>query len=153
MKKIIIIVGLIVVVIVPATLYLMGYLTPQDGAEGSTGDIVATDIQPLYLPLDPPFIVNFSHLGTLRYLQVSLEVMYHQQELLDRVTTLMPAIRNSLILLMSNKEFDSLSTLEGKEGLRDEMIGAINELIKNEESANNESYEAGEIYITNFVMQ
>ena len=124
---------------------------------------------PLYLPLEPPFVVNFSHRGTLRYLQLSLELMYHNEAVLQKITENMPAIRNDLILLFSNQEYETLSTLQGKEELRDKIMLAVNNIVSKVElsggGAHGEGAAAlpsaeeaeelanGEVYITNFVMQ
>jgi len=158
MKKKILIPLLFIVTAVPAGLYLTGSLPGQAPGEGeaaeeqaevdSHGNIIS-DLTSLYLPLEPPFVVNFTHLGTLRYLQISLEVMYYDQELLDRVKAKMPAIRNELILLLSNQEYERLSSLTGKEEIREEMMVAINDIIH----VNEATADYGEIYITNFLMQ
>lgn len=102
-----------------------------------------------YLPIDPPFIVNFTHLGALRYLQISIEVMYPSEDVIDRVIEHMPAIRNSLILLLSDQPYEKLSTLQGKEELRGEMVAAVNEIVYQ----NTVVEFPGEMFITNFVMQ
>lgn len=102
-----------------------------------------------YLPIDPPFIVNFTHLGALRYLQISIEIMYPQEDIIDRVIEHMPAIRNSLILLLSDQPYEKLSTFEGKEVLRGEMVAAVNQIVYRGSAV---EY-PGEMFITNFVMQ
>ena len=102
-----------------------------------------------YFPIDPPFIVNFSHLGALRYLQISIEIMYPQEDIIDRVIEHMPAIRNSLILLLSDQSYEKLSTLEGKEILRGEMVAAVDEIVYRGSVVEF----PGEMFITNFVMQ
>ncbi len=102
-----------------------------------------------YLPIDPPFIVNFTHLGALRYLQISIEIMYPKEDIIDRVIEHMPAIRNSLILLLSDQPYEKLSTFEGKELLRGEMVAAVNEIVYRGSPVEF----PGEMFITNFVMQ
>ncbi|MFT4814720.1 MAG: flagellar FliL protein [Pseudohongiellaceae bacterium] len=102
-----------------------------------------------YLPIDPPFIVNFTHLGALRYLQISIEIMYPDEDIIDRVVEHMPAIRNSLILLLSNQPYEKLSTFEGKEVLRGEMVAAVNDIVYRGSAVEF----PGEMFITNFVMQ
>lgn len=140
-------------------LYFGGFISVGEASERSTeegkrgdldsrGNSISTS-ESLYLPLDPPFVVNFTHLGALRYLQTSIVVMYSNQDLLDEVTAHMPAIRNELILLLSNQKFERLSSLSGKEEIRTEMIAAINHLILTDEGSGSD----GEIFFTNFVMQ
>lgn len=105
--------------------------------------------RPVFMPINPPFVVNFTHLGTLRYLQISLSVMYNDQRIIERVSDELPAIRNELILLLSDQQFEKLSSLEGKQELRGEMIAAINHHVLTPEDTDIH----GEVYITNFVMQ
>jgi len=157
-KKKILILLPIVAIVIAAGLYMLGYIPTGNGSEEvTTGEFAEVDEHDeplpdritLYLALQPPFVVNFTHLGTLRYLQISLELMYHDQVLLDRVENNMPAIRNALILLLSHQKYEKLNSLSGKEAIREEIMVAVNKLI----IADDESYEAGEVYITNFVMQ
>lgn len=162
MKKKIIIALLAVLIIVPGALYYMGYI-PIGGGGGDHGEGGEEEVaveydshgnpipvgEALYFPLNPPFVVNFTHLGILRYLQISLEVMYKEQEFIDRIEMNMPAIRNELIMLLSNQSYDRLSSLDGKQEIRHEISVAINDIILHEEDPT----DLGEIYITNFVMQ
>lgn len=105
----------------------------------------------IYLPLEPPFVVNFTHRGTLRYLQVSLELMYPEQDMIDQINAKMPAVRNALILLFSNQSYELLSSYEGKEELRQSILLAVNDVIGVKE-AEGETL-PGKAYFTNFVMQ
>ena len=161
-KKILTLLLLLTVIAVPGVLYLLGYIplgntsAEELGVELAEGGEAVdehgnpvSEKEALYLALNPPFVVNFTHLGTLRYLQISLEIMYHDQDLLDRVANKMPAVRNDLILLLSNQEYEKLNSLAGKEEIRKEMMLAINELIFDE----GEDVDNGAIYFTNFVMQ
>src|SRR5690606_21588600 len=84
---------------------------------------------PHYLTLDPPFIVNFVHRGSLRYLQLSLDLMYLDTSVISRIEQQMPEVRNDLILLFSSQDFDTLSTLAGKEKLRADVLVAVNKAI------------------------
>lgn len=157
MKKVIYAVIGLVVLAVPLGLYLTGnlpFLAPA-GTEGLELDERGEPIVPKsahYLTLDPPFIVNFVHRGSLRYLQLSLDLMYHDQEVISQIEQQMPEVRNDLILLFSSQDFDTLSTLEGKEKLRSDVLLAVNRAI-DVDPANPGPAEGGEVYITNFVMQ
>ncbi|MBL4572184.1 MAG: flagellar basal body-associated FliL family protein [Gammaproteobacteria bacterium] len=117
--------------------------------EGHSEAPPPTSSETHYLPIDPPFIVNFTHLGALRYLQISIEIMYPKEDIIDRVIEHMPAIRNSLILLLSDQPYEKLSTFEGKEVLRGEMVAAVNEIVYRGSVVEF----PGEMFITNFVMQ
>jgi flagellar FliL protein len=141
------------------------------GGAGADGEAEVPEVAPSYLALEPPFVVNFTHRGTLRYLQVSLELAYQDPALLAKVTERMPQVRNDLILLFSNQDYEKLSTKIGKEELRQEILSAINHVIgiakplpaemppgsvpvaDEQGVAQEQSPWPGEVYITNFVMQ
>lgn len=167
------IIGLVLAaLLIPAGLYFAGVIQlPERTADAEQQ---ALDDAPTYLPLDPPFVVNFTHRGTLRYLQVSLEVTYKDINLLTKVSDRMPQIRNDLILLFSGQDYEQLSTQAGKERLRAEIMAAINRIIGVRTpprvaalpvdavgSAPVDAMSAplpdgqdiGAVYITNFVMQ
>jgi len=134
--------------------YYSGILTPAaDAATPATdshGAPIVASTAPLYLTLDPPFVVNFMHRGTMRYLQLSLDLMFHEQAMLDKVKERMPQIRNDLILLLSNQEFETLSSAEGKEELRTRIMHAVAVVLELDADA---EHDTGEAYFTNFVMQ
>jgi flagellar FliL protein len=67
----------------------------------------------------------------------------------DLVTLHMPVIRNNLMLLFSNQTYDTVSTLEGKEALREEALEVIQQIL--EEETGDPGVEA--VYFTSFVMQ
>lgn len=154
MKKKLIILSVLAIVVAGA-LFFLGIIPGGSETEAvgldEHGDPIVVSTDPVYLPLSPAFVVNFTHQGNLRYLQVELEVMYYDEDITDRVTAHMPAIRNALILLLSGQEFEKLSSLQGKEQLRREMITIINKLVLTEEEL--EADVTGEIYITNYIMQ
>lgn len=122
----------------------------EDTEEGDEEDGEEEGIMPaVYIPIDPAFVVNFASQGKARFLQITVEVMTRGAEVPDQVKLHMPAIRNNLVLLFSAQTFDSVSTLEGKEGLREEALEVIQEIL--EEETGDPGIEA--VYFTSFVMQ
>lgn len=103
---------------------------------------------PIYLGLSPAFLVNFDHNGTIRYLQIELQVMARDQDIIDKVEANMPAVRNKVILLLSAQNYDAVSTVEGKEQLRQEVLAAVNESLQLTEGDALE-----DAFFTNFVVQ
>jgi len=104
----------------------------EDSPAASKVAAVPHRAPPIYLPLDPPFVVNFVHNGTLRYLQLAVSVMARDQAVLDSVKTNMPAIRNNLILFLSNQTYEQLGSREGKEEMRARVLSEINQIIGQE---------------------
>lgn len=151
--KAILIAIILVLLAVPAGLYSAGllHIGAAPGQDAQATDTTAEpELPPQYLTLDPPFVVNFVHRGTLRYLQISLDLMYQDAALLARVNERMPEVRNALILLFSNQEYDNLSTLDGKELLRLDIMRAIDKVLGLDPDDRKAD---GEVFITNFVMQ
>jgi len=102
-----------------------------------------------YIPLDPPLVVNFAGGGKLRYLQVSLEVMTPDSGDKATLDRHVPAIRNALIALFSERDYEALLTRAGKEALRGEAL----EVIRAEMTALTGDPVAEDVYFTSFVMQ
>jgi flagellar FliL protein len=152
MKKIIIIV---VVVLVLAGGGVAGFMLMGDGETG-TNDATGASVEvikeperdPIYLPLSPAFVVNFDHKGSIRYLQLTLQIMSYHQEVVDKVDANMPAVRNNLIMLFSGQDYDVLNTSEGKENLRKEVLTSIEEVLRLEGEMT-----VSDVYFTGFVMQ
>jgi len=102
-----------------------------------------------YLPLDPPLVVNFAAGGQLRYLQVSVEVMARDARAISAVDRHAPAVRNALITLFSERDYEALLTRAGKEALRLEAL----EVVRAELAMLTGEPLAEDVYFTSFVMQ
>lgn len=146
-----IIIGVVVALLVGggvAAFFLLQDDAPDPAVAGEEGVVVEPEREPLYRPLSPAFIVNFRVRGAIHYLQLSMQVMAYEQDVIDTVETNDPAIRNQLIMLFSGQDYDALATLEGKEQLRQDVLVAINEVIKMD--ADNG---VQDVFFTAFVMQ
>ena len=120
-----------------------------DEEEDTTEEIEMPPQPAIYVPLDPPFVVNFEGDGRVRFLQISAEAMTRHQEVVELVQKHMPVIRNNLVLLFSSQTYENLSTLEGKEQLRGEALQELQNIL--EQESGEPGVEA--LYFTSFVMQ
>ena len=102
----------------------------------------------LFYAIDPPLVVNFEDGSAVRFLQISMEVMGSDQKSIDSVQRNMPLIRNNLLLLMSNRNYQSLMSREGKEKLRQEALTEIRAVQKKQGGADVE-----DLLFTSFVVQ
>lgn len=102
-----------------------------------------------YTSLDPAMVVNFAGGGQLRYLQVSVEVMTRDARSTETLRRHMPAIRNALINLLSERDYQALLTRAGKEELREEALA----IIRAEMTQLTGQPVAEDVYFTSFVMQ
>ncbi len=157
-----------VIVLVVGTLFFAGVLSgggdhaadtaaedgAGDGEDGGHEDEGHAEgdgeiLPAIYLPIDPAFVVNFASQGKARFLQVTVEVMTRDSLMPDQITLHMPVIRNNLMLLFSSQSYDGVSTLEGKETLREEALEVVQQIL--EEETGDPGIEA--VYFTSFVMQ
>ena len=103
----------------------------------------------VYTALDPPFVVSFDDEDGARYLQLTLQAMARNEETIAAVKQHAPAIRNSVLFMLSGYELEVLTTQAGKEQLRHELLVAANEILtKNQVDEGIE-----ELYFTSLVIQ
>jgi flagellar protein FliL len=105
---------------------------------------------PLFLPMDPPFVVNFQSEQAVRFLQVSAQIMTRDPKTLEELKVADPIIRNDLLLLLGNQKYATVSTLEGKEELRRQSLEAVRKVL---EDNGGEPQNVENVYFTSFVMQ
>lgn len=105
---------------------------------------------PLYLALDPPFVVNFQADQLVRFLQVSIEIMSRDQKSLDLLKSNDPVVRNDLLILLANQKYTVIATPEGKEQLRAQALTVIR---KDLVQAGGDPKLLEAVYFTSFVMQ
>ena len=111
----------------------------EEGKEGKTT---------VYYAIDPPLVVNFEDGSVVRFLQITMEVMAHDQKAIDSVQKNIPLIRNNLLLLMSNRNYQSMMSREGKEKLRQEALAEVRAVQKKEGGP-----DVDDILFTSFVVQ
>jgi flagellar FliL protein len=75
---------------------------------------------PVFIPLDP-FTVNLADRDTDRYAQIGLSLQVDDVKVGDELKVFMPAIRNSILLILSHKSADQLLSLDGKTKLAEEI--------------------------------
>jgi flagellar FliL protein len=114
------------------------------GKEGGEGEGKSA----LYYAIDPPLVVNFEDGSVVRFLQITMELMAHDQKAIESVQRNLPVIRNNLLLLMSNRNYQSLMSREGKEKLRGEALAEVRAVQKKQGGG-----EVDDLLFTSFVVQ
>jgi flagellar FliL protein len=107
-------------------------------------------LPPIYVNLDPPFVVNFEAESMVRFLQVTVSIMTRDMQVEEIIKKNDPRIRNDLLLLLSNQQYKDISTREGKEKLRAASLEAVRGIVK---GAGGEGEKIEDLYFTAFVMQ
>jgi flagellar FliL protein len=103
----------------------------------------------LYYAIDPPLVVNFEDGSVVRFLQITMEVMAHDQKTIDTVQKNIPLIRNNLLLLMSNRNYQTMMSRDGKEKLRQEALTEIRAVQKKQGGGP----DIDDLLFTSFVVQ
>jgi flagellar protein FliL len=113
------------------------------GEEGAGGKGAS-----VYFAIDPPLVVNFEDGSAVRFLQITMEVMAHDPKAIESVQKNIPLIRNNLLLVMSNRNSQSLMSREGKEKLREEALAELRAVQKKQGGA-----DVDDLLFTSFVVQ
>jgi flagellar FliL protein len=152
MKKLVIVIVIVQVIMFGglAAFLTMSGLTGgggQNQAAGEEGDVVNTS-EPIYIAFEK-FTVNFGGRQASHFMQVEIQAMTHDPDIQAEVTKHMPVIRNRIILILSSQTLESVTSLEGKDNLREQILIAVQEILQQR------SKKTGieEIYFTSFVMQ
>lgn len=103
-----------------------------------------------YVKLDPPFVTNFESKGMVRFLQITVEVMTRDPATIELIKLHDPMIRNDLLLLLSNQQYEVISSREGKEQLRTQALETVAKVISTE---GGDGKNVEQLYFTSFVMQ
>jgi flagellar protein FliL len=95
-------------------------------------------------PLEP-FIVNIYDGQELRYLKVKVELEMVGPAIKPEIEGRLAPIRDSILILLSAKTLQDVQDVQGKNTLKDEILGAINKNIPPGKIA--------KVYFTDFVVQ
>lgn len=97
-------------------------------------DEAAEDSSSRYLDLKPAFVVNYGGAGRLRYLKTDIALRIGGGiSGPSGVRRHMPYIRHTMVMLLSRATEEDLSSMEGRELLRQSCLEAVRELLLREE--------------------
>jgi flagellar protein FliL len=110
------------------------------GGEASGKEAAVSNIYPL-----EPFIVNIYDGQELRYLKVKIEMEMVGAGVKSEIDARLAPIRDSILVLLSSKTLQDIQDVQGKNQLKEEIMGAINKNIPPGKIA--------KVYFTDFVVQ
>ncbi len=91
------------------------------------------------------FVVNLLSESGGRFLKVALDIELSDESLAAEIDKKKPAVRDIIIRTLSSKTFEEVSTMKGKERLKDEMVQKINQILADGQVMN--------VFFTDFVVQ
>ncbi|SEO57246.1 flagellar basal body-associated FliL family protein [Aquisalimonas asiatica] len=157
----VVLIALLLAVGSAAALYLTGVISPLGNGGNDVEEVAESEAgeqrppapsrgQARYLEMEDAITVNISREGGRRaILQVNLQLMARDEEILDSVEEHMPLIRNNLISLFGDQQFEDITSRDGKNALREEALEEVNRVLEDE----GEWPHVEAVYFTNFVTQ
>ena len=153
MKKIIIFAVAGIVLIGAGIGGAMFFLKSPETSEGeemmAEEDMMPDDKEAIYEDLHPAFTVNFNEKSKKKFMQVYMVAKFYNMDARDQFKMHMPVVRNNLLMLLSGKDSDELSTMESKEKLRKDVLMTAQSVMQEIYGENL----VEDIYFTKLVMQ
>ena len=147
-KKLIVIIGAVVLIAAIGGGVAFALKGGGDHA-GEAAPEAAAPQEAIYIDLKPEFVINFvDRKNRSKYLKAELSVATKDPEMEAAIGRHMPAIRNSIVLLLSRQIYDDLVPNEGKEKLRAEALAAVQGVLE----AQTGKKGVDDLYFSNFVM-
>ena len=134
-----------------AAFFLLGGADPKLAADGASEEETAAveKADPVYIKLDPAFVVNLSGGASVKMLQIAIEVMTRTPSLVATLKANDPMIRHHLLNLLEQQQVAELMTVEGREGLQQAVLDLLSEKLK----SLGEGGQIEGVFFTQFVMQ
>jgi flagellar FliL protein len=121
----------------------------QGGTHATKGEVAKVSRAELYLPLDPAFVVNFRDDDSLRFLQVGITLMAHDQAAIDTAKAAEPVLRDAMVSLLSSQDYTVIGSAAGRQKLQAQALVAARKVVQ--ARLGRPGIDA--LYFTSFVMQ
>ena len=117
----------------------------EEAAPASSGGVVR------YVELKPTFITNFgvSDSGHLRYVKADVTVRVSNKDAEFATRYHLPALRDSLVLLLARQDESTISSTAGRETIKAEALQELREILEREEGTPH----IDDLMFTNFIVQ
>ncbi|HQG30980.1 MAG TPA: flagellar basal body-associated FliL family protein [Deltaproteobacteria bacterium] len=112
--------------------------------KGGSGDKEKGRGEGVMKPLDA-FVVNLTDAQGTRYLKVVMQLEMDSESLAAEFDRKLPEIRDEIIMLLSSKSYEDLSTVAGKRALKRGIADSANRYLTNGKVVN--------VYFSEFVVQ
>lgn len=90
-------------------------------AEKDAHPKVDLNVPPVFVPLDP-FTVNLADKDSDRYAQIAVTLQVEDAKFAEKMKAFMPAIRNSILMVLAHKTSAELLERSGKQALAEEIM-------------------------------
>ena len=104
----------------------------------------------VFVPLDPPFVVNFQTADAVRFLQIEVRLSAKDAETGELLKQNDPILRNDLLLLFGNQDLQQLIAKGGRDRLRAQSLLTVRNVVR---GVGGDAAKVDNVYFTSFVMQ
>ncbi|MGB3749926.1 MAG: flagellar basal body-associated FliL family protein [Rhodanobacter sp.] len=140
---------LIGIVVLLAALAGGGYYWHSHRAAADSEAKTAANKPEIFLAMDPPFVVTLRDGDALRYLQVGVTLMAHDQAAIGVAKDVDPILRDGLVSLFSSQKFETVSETAGREKLQADALAEVRKVVA--KRLGRPGIDA--LYFTSFVIQ
>lgn len=135
--------AIVAIVVVAGAAYYLG--NSRVASHAAPAPVVET---PIFIALEP-FTVNLQSEGRPRFLHIGVTLKVNDIKSQDQVTQYLPEARSRVLMLLSNRKPESLSTQEDKNQLSTEILKTLNKPF----SPSNKPQQITDVVFTAFVLQ
>ncbi|MGB3269135.1 MAG: flagellar basal body-associated FliL family protein [Rhodanobacter sp.] len=140
---------LIGIVVLLAALAGGGYYWHSHRAAADSEAKTTANKPEIFLAMDPPFVVTLRDGDALRYLQVGVTLMAHDQAAIGVAKDVDPILRDGLVSLFSSQKFETVSETAGREKLQADALAEVRKVVA--KRLGRPGIDA--LYFTSFVIQ
>lgn len=126
------------------------FLAPA-GSEASTEEAVHEPLPPPVFSVLDPFVVNLAQPDQNRYLQIGITYELTGPAAADEIKNFTPIIRSRILLVLSGKNIESLTNIQGKQRLMDELVDLARVTING--PADDPTKGVRDVHFSSFVIQ
>lgn len=121
-------------------------------ADGSAEEAVVNEPlpPPVFSVLDP-FVVNLAQPDQNRYLQIGITYELTGAAAADEIKNFTPIIRSRILMVLSGKNIESLTNIQGKQRLMDELVDLARVTING--PADDPTKGVRDVHFSSFVIQ
>lgn len=137
-KLLFIIIGVVVLALVgagAAFFLLKKGASEEEGEDGAAEEVHAPappkrdpKTPPTFLPMDA-MVVNLADPGGNRFAQLAITLQLDDPKIAEDMKVYMPAIRNAILLLLSQRTAEQMLAVQGKEDLSQDIIAEVSAIM------------------------
>ncbi len=105
----------------------------------------------IYYQFPKPITINFLNQSNqdVRYLQIKVTLMSHDQDIIDSATLNLPMLEDALRALFSEQTMATVNSVKGRRTLKETTLNTIKAILKEESGKDN----LEGLYFTSFILQ